>query len=186
MIPRSPTVAPRSKPRPARAIRYRWGQSNLPIFATLTATNYAEFIFPPDLFDMGPLLTLADPDYATARMSATLPTAAAQTRNWCRSTGLVAINERPVSDRMQRCSNDRYWVVAGGADFDPASVISLSRPGRWRMTAAGRYRRSLSRDGMAEKSHDPAFAPPGKTDPCRSLSGKFRIPTTGRSAYLIA
>jgi len=44
----------------------------LPIFATQTATNYAEFISLPDLSGTGPLLTLADPDFAIARMSAFL------------------------------------------------------------------------------------------------------------------
>lgn len=42
----------------------------MPIFATQTATNYAEFISLPDLSGTGPLLTLADPDFAIARMSA--------------------------------------------------------------------------------------------------------------------
>lgn len=102
----------------------------MPIFATLTATNYAEFIFPPDPSDMGPLLTLADPDYAIARMSASLHTAATQARNRCRSTGLVTMNERPVSDRVQRCSNDRSWVSSATARLTVAWLISAAPGGQ--------------------------------------------------------
>lgn len=71
----------------------------------------------------------------------------------------MIIPRRPLPRRMWGGTNTRAQLSGLVVSCARNLVIQQGlRLGGWRMTAAGRFRRSLSREEMAANSHDAAFS----------------------------